>query len=290
MGYIYCIQHKENGRRYIGQTIVPNVQTRWNRHCNKTCTNCTLISRAIQKYGRDKFNWIVLCICFDEDCDNLEVFYIKKYNSQSPNGYNLQAGGAGKHAEETKQKYWKKVHQFSLDGVFIKEWDCIKHAAETLRIGHSCISCVCSSKGRDQISAGGFMWRHATSQPENIEPLPTGTQLRITTRNKGKTLSVETIQKIVIANTGQKRTDVTKEKQRISSTGRRHNDETKDKISNARSRKVVQMTKTGDFLKIWDSMLIAETALGLGHGCISKVCTGKNNTSGGFKWKYALTP
>ena len=61
---IYQIQHVESGKRYIGQTI-SKVKYRWHRHC-KPDGGCQKLSRAIQKYGKEAFEFTVLELCGEE--------------------------------------------------------------------------------------------------------------------------------------------------------------------------------------------------------------------------------
>jgi group I intron endonuclease len=103
MGYIYKITHKESGKSYVGQTI-HNLEIRWKHHLRPQ-NNCRYLSRAIQKYGKDAFEFKLICICFDEDLDTFEKDYMKKYNTMAPNGFNLREGGnGGKQHEDTKKK------------------------------------------------------------------------------------------------------------------------------------------------------------------------------------------
>ena len=89
---IYQIEHTESGKKYIGQTT-KNVNIRWNDHC-RPYSECVKLSNAIQKYGKDAFEFTVL-----EECETLdqlnerEVHWIKELNTLSPNGYNLHTGG-----------------------------------------------------------------------------------------------------------------------------------------------------------------------------------------------------
>ena len=103
MGYIYKITHKESKKSYIGQTI-KDLEERWREHLKKT-SNCRYLSYALKKYGKDAFDFKLICICFDEDLNWYEIDYMKKYNTISPNGYNLREGGnSGKQHEDTKKK------------------------------------------------------------------------------------------------------------------------------------------------------------------------------------------
>lgn len=49
---------------------------------------------------------------------------------------------------------------------------------------------------------------------------------------------------------------------------------------------VVQLTVDNNFIRYWDSLTQIEKELGILHGNVSAVCTGKQKTAGGFKWVY----
>ena len=51
-----------------------------------------MIDKAIQKYGAHNF-WYEILESQIEDYNEKEVYWIKKYNSVKPNGYNIQTGG-----------------------------------------------------------------------------------------------------------------------------------------------------------------------------------------------------
>jgi group I intron endonuclease len=95
MGYIYLITNKINGKQYIGQTLREEINDRWKQHLNKKSIGRCLKS-AYLKYGVENFNFKIICICFDEDCNKYEKEYIIKFNTISPNGYNLSEGGDNK--------------------------------------------------------------------------------------------------------------------------------------------------------------------------------------------------
>ena len=108
MGYIYKITHKESQKSYIGQTV-KDLEERWREHMKKT-SNCRYLLHALNKYGKDAFEFKLICICFDEDLNRFEIDYMKKYNTISPNGYNLREGGnSGRQHEDTKKKISKTL-------------------------------------------------------------------------------------------------------------------------------------------------------------------------------------
>jgi group I intron endonuclease len=104
MGFIYKITNKITNQSYIGQTV-NSLEERWRKH-KQINSNCRYLKNAFHKYGKDNFEFKLICICFDSDLNKFEIEYIKKYNSLVPNGYNLREGGenGGKHSIETKKK------------------------------------------------------------------------------------------------------------------------------------------------------------------------------------------
>ena len=82
---IYKIQNKINGKIYIGQSI--HIERRFQEHCFPSSNS--LISRAIHKYGKENFDFTVIEECKIEELDKKEQFWIKKYNSLIPYGYNI---------------------------------------------------------------------------------------------------------------------------------------------------------------------------------------------------------
>lgn len=87
-GYIYCLSFG-NGKKYIGQSI-KQWKERWKRHKSKH-SFCKALHSAIEKYGYKDIEFEILEYCkTKEELNNRESFYIKKFNTISPNGYNLK--------------------------------------------------------------------------------------------------------------------------------------------------------------------------------------------------------
>src|ERR1700676_87316 len=104
---VYMITNKINGKRYVGQSI-SSLEDRWWRHVwDATKRNrASALHSAIRKYKKDNFEKRVLARCNSiEEMNHRETYYIKLFNTLSPNGYNLRTGG-GNHtiSEETRQK------------------------------------------------------------------------------------------------------------------------------------------------------------------------------------------
>ena len=124
---IYAHVNKSNGKVYIGQTCKP-VHYRWND--GKGYIGCKYFWNAIQKYGLDNFEHLILFEVNNQELANIsEQFLIQKYKSNNPNyGYNILSGGSNmcgennpnygnKYSEETK----KRLSQISKKRLSNKE-------------------------------------------------------------------------------------------------------------------------------------------------------------------------
>lgn len=105
---IYMITNTLNGKKYIGQTK-SSIKKRFYQHCEKRSK--TVISLAIKKYGRDSFDLKILHenIETQEELNQLEVNYIRKYKTIAPEGYNVEKGGYSPMSAATKKKISKAM-------------------------------------------------------------------------------------------------------------------------------------------------------------------------------------
>lgn len=88
---IYKATNTVNGMSYIGQTIF-TLDERRIKHERKD--DKSYFQLAIEKYGKDVFEWEVLCECSTpEELSEKEMFYIEHFNTLRPDGYNLTKGG-----------------------------------------------------------------------------------------------------------------------------------------------------------------------------------------------------
>jgi group I intron endonuclease len=129
MGYVYLVTNTINNMKYVGQSKCDDIETRWASHRKmlKDSIGRYLLS-AYNKYGIKKFKFQIICICFDECCDELEEFYIKKFNTLVPNGYNLKSGGkSSKHSAETKQLIAKKLRERVTDEIRLEMRERMKY-------------------------------------------------------------------------------------------------------------------------------------------------------------------
>lgn len=92
---IYLHRNKNNNKVYIGQTSQANLNDRWKN--GKGYSSCYYFYKAIQKYGWETFEHIILeqGNWTQEEANQKEQYYINLYQSTNPNyGYNITPGGS----------------------------------------------------------------------------------------------------------------------------------------------------------------------------------------------------
>lgn len=100
MSYIYKITNIITNKIYIGYTSQKNINRRFYQHKYEAFntdeeSNHSYLYQSMRKYGTENFI-IEIVYEFDQILQNweeLEKYYIKKYNSIRPNGYNILQGG-----------------------------------------------------------------------------------------------------------------------------------------------------------------------------------------------------
>lgn len=124
-GIIYCYTNLVNGKKYIGQTIDQESRKKAHKSAminEKNCEYNTPLHRAFRKYGYENFSYEIL----EENIDNFdelnekEIAFIKEFQSQVPNGYNIEAGGKNASkpkTEEQKEKLMKAMAVLSEEEV-----------------------------------------------------------------------------------------------------------------------------------------------------------------------------
>ncbi len=95
MYHIYKIKNKFNDKLYIGYTS--DYKARWKTHKNKYKSENKVLYSAFIKYGIDNFEFSIIYSSNNKSYTKnvMEKYFIKKYNTKSPNGYNMTNGGDG---------------------------------------------------------------------------------------------------------------------------------------------------------------------------------------------------
>lgn len=168
---IYCLRNKINDKVYIGQTW-QSIKKRF----QNGYYGCKHIKNALDAYGKKNFYYEILNICYtQEEADELERFWIKKFNSSDRKyGYNLSSGGkaSGTPSIETRQK-----------------------------ISDSNKGKIITEKTRQKLINSHLGFVHSEE-----------TRKKLSIINKGKKLSKEHVEKIANSNRGRKNSEESKKK------------------------------------------------------------------------------
>jgi group I intron endonuclease len=212
--------------------------------------NCLYLKRAFNKYGLKNFKMILICICFDEDLNIFEEEYIKKYNTISPNGYNLREGGNNSnHHIDTKNKISDTLKYKYKEGLIKIVKNNKKHTEETkTKISNTL-------KGR-----------------------------KIENKLYGNTLSESNIEKLRNKSKERERSKDTNKK--ISDSLKKANKESKVKLTC--KRKVYQYDLENNLIESYNSLTEASEKYKVSKAAISRVCNGKSKTCKGFIWSFLI--
>jgi group I intron endonuclease len=163
--YIYIITNDINSKVYIGQSNDP--KHRFNQHCRPNSDN-SLIDLAIQKYGKEHFTMSILEGPI-KNYNEREKYYILKYNSLRPNGYNILERGnepplfKGIEHPEAKFKTDTELEKIVSDLKFTK--NSIRDIAKKFNVSSSCVS---------DINLGNTYYNSNNEYPLRKNPNPTG--------------------------------------------------------------------------------------------------------------------
>ena len=297
---VYIHTNKINNKAYIGITK-RNPEDRWGSNgCRYNIDGQPAFAGAIKKYGWDNFEHIIFINNIDEDkAKYIERLLISLYKTNctrwnNPSyGYNMTDGGDGSAgrawSDESKEKLSKSL------------------------IGHPT-----SEETKRKISKANTGRTYSPEALRRMSESHIGIQAGENHPRYGKHISEETREKLRRSRTGKKTSEETKKKQsesqkkrlekpenhpnygkHLSEEHRRHigesnkgktiSDETKKAISEAQSVSVVQLSKNGEFIMQYSSMLKAQEATGIDRRQIGKCCRHEKGrkTAGGFKWMYA---
>lgn len=186
---IYKITNKNNGKVYIGQSVDISHRRSCHEYDLKNNRHKNIYLQRAYNIEPDAFSFEIICYCNEEDLDELEMFYINKYNSaDSHYGYNLDkfARGTGRKSEETKRKMsevkkgntamcgiklseeWKKhlseaqPHKKRVICIDTGEvYESFADAARRTGLNRSKIVSVCTGKRK---TTGGLKFRYADSK------------------------------------------------------------------------------------------------------------------------------
>lgn len=269
-----------NEKKYIGITK-QTLKKRWDS--GHGYSNCRCFNFAIKKYGKNNFKHeIILQNLTKQEAEMFEVEMIKYYKTQDRKyGYNLANGGSTPtFSEETRKKMslshvGKKLPQETKDK--ISKANKGKFVSQDTRIKISAIN-----KGRKMTKETNEKNRQAKLGTT----LSQETKDKISKAMKGKIKSLETRIKLSIANTGKVATQETRDKISKARKGKKVSDIAKENITNANRKRTCRAVKNITTEKTFKGIVDAALFYNINKSSISRACSGKNKTAGGFEWKY----
>jgi group I intron endonuclease len=263
MGFIYKITNKVSGKCYIGETKEENPETRWRRHIQSINRNvgCPALKDSINKYGIDNFKFEVLIICFDKDRFIYEKEYIKKYNSQVPNGYNILPGGEGggfqgkKHSEKSKKKISEGCKKFRENNpnYFETYRDKLKESMKNIDLSSAVKNSEKFKKALEEGRIGARAHKDGKQSEETKQKISNSLLKYFQENEDCRQFNTE--------------------KQRLA-------------MIKAVGKSVTQYTISNEFIKEYTSISEAGRTSGVKKSNIQRTLAGSSKTAGGFIWKY----
>ena len=317
---IYMIRNLSNNKVYIGQST--NINRRWNDHKIKLKNNIHYnehLQKSYNKYGEKFFQYSILCETSKENLNELESYYIQKYQSDnSKYGYNQTLGGdcniiftkeTIKKMRSSHEYEFVPILQYSLDKKLVARFNSLSEASRSINGTPSGIRNCANKFSLNTNGSKTYKWyiwiyEHdvpkfeqtditeylfkETSFPVNKYEYPSGkficaykTVLDAATSNNVSTDVISMCVREV-------------QKQSNGFTYRNANYYNRDKlhiklkISDRKKRKPVIAFNVSDntFAMYLDNMeQLKEHGLHSGHIC--ECCNGKRKSYKGYIWKYA---
>lgn len=186
---VYLRTNMVNGMQYVGQTQNLKRRNYKFNNCKNYYSNPYLTEER-NKYGFENFKTDVIAeVETREEAWELEMKYIKEFDTKYPNGYNISDGGPGsngyKATEETRKKLSKKlkglkrtdefkknlskkltndpvkskkVYQYTLDGELVRVWPSTKEVGRN-GFDQSRVAEICRGSKR-RITHKGYIWKY----------------------------------------------------------------------------------------------------------------------------------
>ncbi len=142
---IYVIINVINDKKYIGQSN--NIPRRWSEHrseLNKNKHHNTYLQASWNKYGAESFVFRVLQYSTPDKLDQLEIAYIKHFDSYR-NGYNGTLGGEGVTEDRNTPEYKERQRRFAKESWSKPEY--IAKLRKTLKDNGHYSSVMCNETG-----------------------------------------------------------------------------------------------------------------------------------------------
>lgn len=278
MGVIYRIVNTMNGKIYIGSTN--NFEKRTRKHLldlRKGKHHSQHLQRAFSKYGESAFEFEVMEDVFGNSLLAREQEYLDKIRPFDPSiGYNISEKATN--CVLRGEKHW--THGLPTEE---HHWYGKRHSEETKqRIGDA-------QRGKLNHMFGKPGPNRGRKASDETRRRISASKKGIPGHWKGKKHRPESIEKMRKAAIGRKASDkvVNKTPEWCMNISRAKKGKNTGG-QNPNSKRVLKLTKDGQFVREFSSLSEAAKDTGVTVSCITACCQKRVKTSGGYIWRYAM--
>lgn len=289
---IYKFENLINHMVYIGQAI--DLEARYNKHYKNINDNYHQedLYKAFREFGFSNFSYEILeeFENFDQEkLNQLECYYIEKFDSIKPNGYNMIPGGTN----GAGLAKGKAVCQYDLQGNFIAEYPSAHQADYATGINYSSICACC----RNEIThTKNFQWKYLNSDKQ-ITNITNQKIIVVDKKVYQYNLNKQLINKYNNLKEASEQTNISKSIICKVCNGKGHtaggfiwryedNPLESDECIKTKKRAILQYDKHGNFIKEYDSITEAAKQTNTNQGNIQSVCNHKRKSANNYIWKY----
>lgn len=166
MAYIYRIYNTHNNMNYIGSTTY-DLNLRFSYHKTRAnlfpTTNTSLLHSAMYFIGPNYFNIELLETCDDSIVEDREQYYIDRFNSLAPSGYN-QRNAKRSNANLNKNNDKTEELKNEIIDRFVNKHQLISTIAKQLHIDHRKVKKILESENIET-GSGGISTRNSYAFP-----------------------------------------------------------------------------------------------------------------------------
>lgn len=290
---IYKYENPINHMVYIGQAI--DLQERHKKHRRNVSDQSHQedIYKAFREFGFDNFDYEILEQFeeFDQDkLNELECYYIEKFNSLKPNGYNMVPGGTN----GAGLAHGKPVKYYDIYGNYIETFNSAHQAELKTGINYSSICACC----REEIKhTKGYQWKYVDSEKIIGDISKDGIII-----NERKVYQYDLKGNLIkVYNTLKEASEISKINKALickvckfngNTAGgyvwRYEGDSFNAHKTLTKERVVEQYDKNMNLLNTFSSLTEASKQTDCNRANISSVCLGKRKTANGYIWKYKI--
>ena len=288
---IYKYENPINHMVYVGQAI--DLQERHRKHRSNVSDQSHQedVYKAFREFGFDNFKYEILEQFeeFDQDkLNELECYYIEKFNSLKPNGYNMVPGGTN----GAGLAHSKPVEYYDIYGNYIETFNSAHQAELKTGINYSSICACC----REEIKhTKGYQWKYVDSEKIIGDISKDG--IIINERKvyqydlKGNLIKVYNTLKEAAEFSQVSKSLICKVCRLNGNTAggyvwRYEGDSFNAHKTSTKTRTIEQYDKNMNLLNVFGSITEAAQKTNSNIGNIQAVCAGKRKTTNGYIWKY----